>query len=469
MSVLSSLRLLISSAIISLPIVSLAAVSVDTSVAENTQISTHKEVVPPLTTTEPQESPLVNEASSRPLNIAMLMPADESPFLSAAKIVGNGLIAANRVNNHNANLMLIEAPENVNIHELLDAAVFAGADVVIGPLQKDRVEHLANAEQLPIPVVTLNYSQLAAQHTASNLIMLSVATDLEAEYIAKLAIQALPQSTSLEHPSKVLVLTTDKAWEKRLSEAYVRVLQEANIPHEVFTVTLDNLQELQDKCRPELSAEERMKFRRMEIAAGSDKKALKEIQNEAKTKMATGEPPFHAALLALDAGTAGLVRSRLPLRTRVWATSTTNPGDPSTSSSSSALAYDLNQVVFAECPLILRYDAQSFEKKYHIAMPYSMPARRLFSLGLDAYQVAIDWAKNTKNFQIKGETGNLTVDRSLGALVERHPSTYVIHNGTLVDVPTEILVVPGDFPALPSASEEESQEKTNEPTAEQNN
>lgn len=460
MSVLFSLRLLISSAIISLPIVSLAASAVDVSAVENSQISTYAEAVQPHTVAGAHESHLIDETASRPLNIAMLMPSDESPFLSAAKIVGNGLIAANRANNYGANLMLIEAPENVNIHELIDTAVFAGADVVVGPLQKDRVEHLSESEQLPIPIVTLNYSHLAAQNPADNLIMLSVATDLEAEYIAKLAIQALPQPTSLDNPSKILVLTTDKPWEQRLSEAYIRVLQQSNIPYEVFTITLDNLQELQDKCRPELSLEERLKFRHMEIVASGDVKALKAIRNEAKTKIATAEPPYQAALLALDARTAGLVRNRLPLRTRVWATSTTNPGDPSTSSSSSALAYDLNQVVFAECPLILRYDTQTFENKYGIAMPYSMPARRLFSLGLDAYQIAINWAKNTKSFQLKGETGDLTIDRSHSALIDRRPSTYVIHNGTLVDVPTDILIAPGDFPAIPAVADEDSLENT---------
>ena len=39
----------------------------------------------------------------------------------------------------------------------------------------------------------------------------------------------------------------------------------------------------------------------------------------------------------------------------------------------------------------MRYDNESFEAKFQTALPYSMPAKRLFALGLDAYQVAEDW------------------------------------------------------------------------------
>ena len=246
------------------------------------------------------------------------------------------------------------------------------------------------------------------------------------------AVKALPEETAAGLPPKVLILTTDKPWEKRLSEAYMKVLNLSGVQYEVFTVTMDNLQDLQDKCRPELSQEERYKFNRMAATADSER-ARKQVHEAQRAHAAVAAPPYHSVLLALDARDAGLVRSRLPLRTSVWATSTTNPGDPKTSSSASALAFDLNHVVFAECPFILRYDNESFEAKFQTALPYSMPAKRLFALGLDAYQVAEDWAHGRKAFEISGETGQLTVHRDLSAQVVRTPASFEIRSGELVD------------------------------------
>lgn len=81
----------------------------------------------------------------------------------------------------------------------------------------------------------------------------------------------------------------------------------------------------------------------------------------------------------------------------------------------------------------MRYDNESFEAKFQTALPYSMPAKRLFALGLDAYQVAEDWAHGRKAFEISGETGQLTVHRDLSAQVVRTPASFEIRSGELVD------------------------------------
>lgn len=440
MSVLPFARQLFRALIISLPIVSVAATtSVDAPDSDvvvlpldPTYAAKQAASDIPADTYDKALSGMPSVDTDRPVTIAMLMPSDVSPFLSAARIVANGLLTASRVSGRQDNILLIEAPDSVTVQELIDTAVFSGADVVVGPLQKDQVELLAKEKSLPIPIVTLNYTTAPDEEVSSNMLMLSVATDLEAEYIARQAVKALPSETSAGLPPKILILTADKPWEKRLSEAYMKVLNLSGVQYEVFTVTMDNLQELQDKCRPELSEEERLKFNHMAATADNDK-ALKEIREAQRARTAVAEPPYHSVLLALDARDAGLVRSRLPLRTTVWATSTTNPGDPKTSSSASALAFDLNRVVFAECPFILRYDSESFAAKFQAPLPYSMPAKRLFALGLDAYQVAEDWARGKKSFEIDGETGRLTVHRDLSAQVVRTPAAFEIRSGELFD------------------------------------
>lgn len=87
----------------------------------------------------------------------------------------------------------------------------------------------------------------------------------------------------------MLILTTDKPWEKRLSEAYMKVLNLSGVQYEVFTVTMDNLQDLQDKCRPELSQEERYKFNRMAATADSER-ARKQVHEAQRAHAAVAAP-----------------------------------------------------------------------------------------------------------------------------------------------------------------------------------
>ena len=200
MSVLPFARQLFRTLIISLPIVSVAATtSVDATDSGVVVLplgpAYATETADTRVPAEPVEStaPVMTEGeATRPVTIAMLMPSDESPFLPAARIVGNGLLTASRVSGRNANIMLIEAPESVPINEMIDTAVFSGADVVVGPLQKDQVEQLSREKNLPIPIVTLNYAATPDEEISPNMLMLSVATDLEAEYIARQAVKALP-------------------------------------------------------------------------------------------------------------------------------------------------------------------------------------------------------------------------------------------------------------------------------------
>ena len=197
MSVLPFARQLFRTLIISLPIVSVAATtSVDATdsgvvvlpldPAYATKTADTRVPAEPVESTAPV---MTAGEATRPVTIAMLMPSDESPFLPAARIVGNGLLTASRVSGRNANIMLIEAPESVPINEMIDTAVFSGADVVVGPLQKDQVEQLSREKNLPIPIVTLNYAATPDEEISPNMLMLSVATDLEAEYIARQAVK----------------------------------------------------------------------------------------------------------------------------------------------------------------------------------------------------------------------------------------------------------------------------------------
>lgn len=367
------------------------------------------------------------------------MPSDDSPFVSAARIVSNGLTAASRQAANPADILMIEAQPGTTIEDQLHAAVVSGADAAIGPVERDAVEKLAQAESLPLPVVALN-AAANADKAPANLVMLSISTEAEAEWIARLAISALPPA-SFDKPNRIAIITGTSAWEERIRAAYERELQKGLTDYEIVTLDPEKLDELQKQFEPVLTDEQNRELaeaaREAMQKATTDaqkKRAERDANNARRTMIATAEPPYQAALLALSAEEAGLVRNRLPIRMRVWATSATNPGDPATSSTAKTLAYDLNNLVFSESPIVVRYDPTSFEARFSTAMPYSPAAKRLFALGVDAYAIAEQWSQRRSFIEHNGETGELRLTRSTGAEISRTPLTVTIQGGNLLEI-----------------------------------
>lgn len=427
-------------------------------------------------------SSLLPEESDR-LTIALVMPPDGSPFTAASKIVGNGLLAASQTSREPAEVLLVEAPESTSLTEVLQSAVVAGADVVVGPLQKERVTELIRIGALPLPVVALNHPSEAVLDAdiPANLVMMSLSTENEAEYIARLAVAALEESApeapvpalpdataplsdetaALPTPErqKILILSQSGAWETRIADSYAKVLTASGTPFEIYRIDDMDLKRLREKVQPVLSEEDERRFaqRRQELrhlpgTTESERRirdqALKRLDSDMAVRRAESTPPYAGVLLALDAQSASIVRSSLPRKSRVWGTSTSNPGDPAASSAATALAFDLEGLVFAECPLLLRYDAQSFTARFAAAMPYSPAAKRLFAFGADAFGVAERWAQSNRSFEMEGETGRLVLDRDRSPVVARTPQTVLVREGHLIEVASESVAKPGPLPEV---------------------
>ena len=467
MSVLSYARFMLGITAVSLPILSTAADSANSIVPKADATTTlATENIPQDLRHAVQEIPATEAGNDdRPVCIALLMPSDNSPFLAAAKIVENGLLAANHAENNKASILLIESPEQLSIDEQIDAAIYAGADVIVGPLQKDKVEELAQKTDLIIPTVALNVSKVKDM-ASTNLLMLSISMEDEARQLAEKAVAGLFPTEKGERP-KVIVLKSEDPWAAKLALIYEEVLRHHQIEYSTETVTIDTLTDLKTKLEPELSTKDQEYFKTLykELKEETDAKKIKfkkrQIHNELRTHIAETEPPYQSALLAMDATMASLVRNRLHVRMGVWATSTTNPGDTDSSPTAKALAYDLNELRFVESPLVLNYDAESFTAKFGMEIPYTLPAKRLFALGADAYTIANIWASAKPRFEVIGETGSLSVDRAMTPDVLRTPVTAIINNGSVVHPAPELPVV-----ALPEPNEEviaATEETTNLP------
>lgn len=382
---------------------------------------------------------------SRPLTLALLMPTDNSNILSAMHIVQNGLAAASRMSMHPANILLISAQDGVTVESQLQAAALSGADVAIGPLDRNTVEKLTASESLPLPTLALNAVTCPEKGCPEGLGMLAISAEHEAEWGARLAAQELAARVPAENePStKAVILVGTSNQDSRIGQAYARTLVTAGIDFDIVSVNPEALEEITQQLEPKLSVEDEATFKqratKLLAEAQSDdarSRIRKNLVSERRAQIVTSAPPYQAAFLALSAQEASFIRSRLPMRMRLWATFATNPGDPQTSSTSATLAYDLNRLIFTDCPLLVKYGKEDFEAYFGVDMPFSPNAKRLFALGFDAFEAASRWATLTPSFSFSGETGTITFDSVSGPLLSRTPQTVYIRNGELLPVST---------------------------------
>lgn len=147
--------------------------------------------------------------------IAVLLPAS-GPYASAAKAIKRGLIAAHFVAESNSQLRFypVTADKQTNttdVWEQYTAAMDNNASIVIGPLSKQAVDELAQAEALPVPVIALNRSQNTLSQ--ANLFQFGLAPEDDAFAAADYAIA--------QGMERALVLAPQGQWGERIAAAFV--------------------------------------------------------------------------------------------------------------------------------------------------------------------------------------------------------------------------------------------------------
>jgi uncharacterized protein len=159
---------------------------------------------------------------SIPERIALLLPMT-GRYAKIADVIYAGIISARELHTKDQYAPHIELydtgddPADILYH--YQRAVDDGADFVIGPLKKESVELLAQQTELPIPVLTLNYT---SDHTQapSNLFQFGLLPEDEATQVAERA--------SLDDHISAIILTPKGEWGQRLADAFQSRFEELN-------------------------------------------------------------------------------------------------------------------------------------------------------------------------------------------------------------------------------------------------
>ena len=151
---------------------------------------------------------LTQVISSQPKSIALLLPTNGTlgPF---GRAIRDGIIASHYHQNGKAEMRVYDT-SNQNVLDLIDRAAVNGAELIIGPLDRNNVNTLALQSSLPVPVLALNRS--IEQAKSSDIYQFGLAPEDE---MVQVADQAFSDGNK-----KVLALFPDSAWGNRNFETF---------------------------------------------------------------------------------------------------------------------------------------------------------------------------------------------------------------------------------------------------------
>lgn len=331
----------------------------------------------------------------RPGQVAILLPFS-GRFASAGAAVRDGLLAAyydSEERNEFTLRFYDEAVEGTDFGTVYEQALAEGAEMIIGPLDKEHVRELAQRDSLPTVTIGLNYAEPPQN---DQLFQFSLAPEDEAKQIAELA--------WLDGMNSAAILVPDGNWGERLAEAFKQRWEEfggelAAIAHydsqvSDFSLPIKNMLNINhSESRRSLVQQvigERAEFeprRRQDIdfifMAGFPRQA-RLIRPQLRFHHAIGIPVYSTS--HVYSGTVDRSQDR-----------------------------DMDGIVFGDMPWTLgsatpystvRSDSQPLLKQYGGSL------QRLVAMGFDAFHLMarLNMLDSYPNDSFAGETGRLKVD-----------------------------------------------------------
>ncbi|WP_355661410.1 penicillin-binding protein activator [Halomonas salifodinae] len=151
-------------------------------------------------------------------HIAVLLP-ESGPLANLAREIRRGLEARQREAEQEGirvpRLSFIDASHG-DLDALYAAATMAGAQAVIGPLDKDQVTRLESRDSVPLPTLALNYGN-NAENRAANLFQYGLSAEDEARQVARRAFA--------DGHRRAAMLIPGNEWGNRVGRAFEREWQ----------------------------------------------------------------------------------------------------------------------------------------------------------------------------------------------------------------------------------------------------
>lgn len=326
----------------------------------------------------------------KPQHVALLLPMS-GKLGRAGRAIRDGFFAA-----HYQSLQAGSPASRISLYDtnlgdvqsLYQQAVEDGAELIVGPLDKDKVAELALLPALPVPTLALNrIEQPAGLLPTLNLVQFGLAAEDEARQAARRA--------WLEGHRLAMVIAVDANWADRAAIAFISEWQALGgtvVEYAKFTGKADYSKIVQrglliDHSNQRAANVRNILGRSMEFEPRRrqdvDMIFITALPNQARQLKPTLK--FHQA-------------SNIP----VFATSHVYSGEEN-----AKLDSDLNGIRFSTLPWI--FDTQSEEKRAIEGFTTDPAFHRLYAMGVDAYHLypRLRQLREIPNATVFGATGNL--------------------------------------------------------------
>jgi len=328
-----------------------------------------------------------------PRQVALMLPLTGRQKLSA-NAVRDGFLAAHfsTTDQEIRPIILIFDVNSSSAPDAYAEAVRNGADFVVGPLLKESVRQLTQAD-ISVPTLTLNF--LTEETTVSPAFyQFALSPEDEARQVA--------QRATMLGQTRALALAPANAWGRRLLNSFTTEFQGDGgqiLRYQLYDPDgLDFSFSIQ-----ELLLINESRARRDRLAANLG------IELEFEPRRRTD---IDLIFLAATANAGKLIRPQLRFH---YAGSVPTYATSAIYQEGSRNNSDLNGIMFPDIPWIIAPDGQSIELRKTLAKHWSTQAERrsrLFAMGFDAYRLIpmLNSGGTYAMEELQGMTGTLTVD-----------------------------------------------------------
>ncbi|WP_063370468.1 penicillin-binding protein activator [Sedimenticola thiotaurini] len=332
----------------------------------------------------------------RPNHLAILLP-QSGPYANAARALRDGFMAAyyQQPPESRPQLVFYDSSDSADTWPLYRQAVDSGADMVIGPLNKEGVAQLARAGELEIPVLALN--QVPPETTPPvQLYQFGLAPEDEARQIAERA--------WLDGHTRAIVFTPRDDWGERIAQAFrdrwerlggiLSEQQRYDAKENDFSDAIRALLNL-DESSARRTRLQRLMGQRLEFEPRrrQDADFILLAANPLKARQIRPQFQFHHA-------------ADIP----IYATSSIYTGTPAPDQDQ-----DLEGIKFPDIPWLLVNEGDHPLSRDNLArtLPDSRGAyRRLYAMGIDSFRLLphLGRLQSAAQETLEGKTGNLYLD-----------------------------------------------------------
>jgi len=345
---------------------------------------------------------------NNPQQIALLLPT-KGKYAKPSKVIINGFMAAHyqQAINNELTIRLYDTSEYGSIWPSYNKAVYEGAEIIIGPFQKNYIKELSQNSDLPVLTLALNNTKIDKEQKTTQLYQFALTPEDE--------VNILTQKARKKGLNNAALIVPDSKWGKRLEQAFTQSWQQQggqivasqNYPTKTYdySAPLKHLLQLDKSEQRKAQLNQTIGFnfeftprRRQDI----DVIFLAAFPKQAK-QIPLQITYNHGADIPVYA-TSHIIGKAFDKK----------------------INSDLNGITYTDMPWLLDTNLPAISRIYR---QKRAPYQRLFSFGVDSYQIIPYLKLMGKNSaeQFSGDTGVLYIS-DLG-YIKRQLPTALIENG----------------------------------------